>query len=50
MVSGGETQTLVLLCIRDSRGAQERNAQDIATTREPVLGFGEDSHAVAIFA
>ena len=42
-------RTLVLLGVGGSRRAQKRNAQDITTTREAILGLGQDSHAITIF-
>jgi len=45
-----KTRTLVLLGVGGSRRAQKRNGQDIATTREAILGLGQDSHTITIFA
>ena len=45
-----KTRTLVLLGVGGSRRPQKRNAQDITTTREAILGLGQDSHTITIFA
>lgn len=45
-----KTRTLVLLGVGGSRRAQKRYGQDIATTREAILGLGQDSHTITIFA
>ena len=45
-----KTRTLVLLGVGGSRRAQKRYGQDIATTREAILGLGQDSNTITIFA
>ena len=45
-----KTRTLVLLGVGGSRRAQKRNGQHISTTREAILGLGQDSHTITIFA
>jgi hypothetical protein len=49
-VEGDTRRTLVLLCVRRCSRTEERNSQDTALTGEPILGLGQYSHAVSIFA
>ena len=46
----GNTHTLILFGVRGGRRPQERDPQDIALAREPVLGFGQYGNTITIFA